>query len=944
MSLSEIRVNTTKTRTGVGTITYTETGPVITGIATASNFKTGSTNVHSTGVELTNINTGGATATFGGAISGTTASFSGNVSIGGTLTYEDVTNIDSVGILTARNGIRVGANGTKRENVHLDAGDSGANYLRFTNTTTGNGSADGFNIGINADEEVLLWNFENKSTIFATNNTERLLIDNNGKVLIGDSATYSPNGLLHIVGDDNSNGPELYLQVNNNNTTDNIGALWFGNNVDKSLVKLAGHTHTANNTADFTVSTSSGGTLGERLRITSGGCVYANNFGVGTDSNWKIRPNNSYTELAFEYSTSSTLADTNIKMFLNPSGRVLVKTVPLAAGGTMGDYGLMFQASTTPTDGQVIQGITFNPHSTQVARARAGIAALANANGGSHPQSGADLVFMTRYSADGHDLDVATDERLRITSGGDVLLGTHQATIGMYTSDGSDNKYWSLCGGSDASQSRGAVVTIYGNESANADNKLGTLSLKSGNTTSGFIDFWTQGAKKAEITKDGVFRIQSTYDGSTSTSNAYPALNITNLQGTYTANNILGGVTFGKAAGHVNGIRAGILAIYQGNGSNAGNVGAHLSFRTSSNGSGDSTEKLFISDNGVICTGNYRGLLDQTLGAVQINGGTSGGRLSFRGTTSTPGGGLGEMHGWWDSNKVASILFHAGSNNGAKDNGQIKMYARRTGGSSDCRLLVKDNGCEFFGNSNIFYGGQSSENLNGDVTIRSVGSAVYQNLRFMSSDGTNNGSIVGYYGGAIMFFNSTSYVWSINSQGERLELSNTTLSPRATSTVLDLGTDTKQYRRAYVDNAYPTHSTTQNITGSSFSSGSWYDTGFRRDSMGGLDINGTYIITAYADTYSAGGGNYACTYTWIVGIRNSSTNQNAANDVPLLSVTGHSTNNQVLALRTVRQTSGSGGQEYIQWKASSTWTSLDNSSGGRVLRFKAQRIGRADAT
>ena len=60
MALSEIRVNTTKTRTGVGTITYTETGPVITGIATASNFKTGSTNVHSTGVELANINTGGA--------------------------------------------------------------------------------------------------------------------------------------------------------------------------------------------------------------------------------------------------------------------------------------------------------------------------------------------------------------------------------------------------------------------------------------------------------------------------------------------------------------------------------------------------------------------------------------------------------------------------------------------------------------------------------------------------------------------------------------------------------------------------------------------------------------------------------------------------------------------------------------------------------------------
>ena len=34
------------------------------------------------------------------------ATFSGNVSIGGTLTYEDVANIDAVGIITARAGIQ----------------------------------------------------------------------------------------------------------------------------------------------------------------------------------------------------------------------------------------------------------------------------------------------------------------------------------------------------------------------------------------------------------------------------------------------------------------------------------------------------------------------------------------------------------------------------------------------------------------------------------------------------------------------------------------------------------------------------------------------------------------------------------------------------------------------------------------------------------------------
>ena len=47
------------------------------------------------------------------------ARVTGNVSVGGTLTYEDVTNIDSVGLITARSGIKfgvAGAGGTIRAN------------------------------------------------------------------------------------------------------------------------------------------------------------------------------------------------------------------------------------------------------------------------------------------------------------------------------------------------------------------------------------------------------------------------------------------------------------------------------------------------------------------------------------------------------------------------------------------------------------------------------------------------------------------------------------------------------------------------------------------------------------------------------------------------------------------------------------------------------------
>ena len=42
-----------------------------------------------------------------GVVSATTGTFTGNLGVAGVLTYEDVTNIDSIGIITARAGINV---------------------------------------------------------------------------------------------------------------------------------------------------------------------------------------------------------------------------------------------------------------------------------------------------------------------------------------------------------------------------------------------------------------------------------------------------------------------------------------------------------------------------------------------------------------------------------------------------------------------------------------------------------------------------------------------------------------------------------------------------------------------------------------------------------------------------------------------------------------------
>ena len=80
---SEIRVNKINNRAGLGTVAYTDTGIIVSGISTATNFKTGSSNLHSTGLTVgdsflhsTGINLG----------TGVTFSNNGNATFSGIIT------------------------------------------------------------------------------------------------------------------------------------------------------------------------------------------------------------------------------------------------------------------------------------------------------------------------------------------------------------------------------------------------------------------------------------------------------------------------------------------------------------------------------------------------------------------------------------------------------------------------------------------------------------------------------------------------------------------------------------------------------------------------------------------------------------------------------------------------------------------------------------------
>ena len=116
--MSRVRADRLTNRAGTGAPTFPN-GAVITGVASATSFTGAATG-------LTGNFSGNAAGLSGtpsivvGSVTGTTGAFSGNVSVGGTLTYEDVTNIDSVGVVTARSGVNL--NGLLREEIKITAG------------------------------------------------------------------------------------------------------------------------------------------------------------------------------------------------------------------------------------------------------------------------------------------------------------------------------------------------------------------------------------------------------------------------------------------------------------------------------------------------------------------------------------------------------------------------------------------------------------------------------------------------------------------------------------------------------------------------------------------------------------------------------------------------------------------------------------------------------
>ena len=356
----------------------------VTGVATASNFKSGTSNVHSTGYECTNIN-----AT--GIVTAASANFTGNVSVGGTLTYQDVTNIDSVGVITARQGIDTDTVRGKTNNSNLAIGARASNGA-FVQTIT-----------IKPDRSVGLGNITNPTSILDVRQTNTGAATEIKLFNLDQSNATTQTAALVMTPDVRANGVKIV-----------------------AVKEVADMSSSANKDLALTFQTVANNTAEERLRIDSAGNIGIdctpndhNNFTRALDVNGPsgaavyMRTNDSTSNcfIVGNYGSEAyinNVANGNIRFFtqgveklrLTNTGLVGVNCTPLA----------QFQVKAGTN-----QNIALSSMSSEAAIEAFNDAGSANV---SLRLRGSDLKLFT-----------GSTERLRINSDGKVLIGSDTGSV-----------------------------------------------------------------------------------------------------------------------------------------------------------------------------------------------------------------------------------------------------------------------------------------------------------------------------------------------------------------------------------------------------------------------------------------------------------------------------------------------------------------------------------
>ena len=187
--MSKVRSDQYTDRAGTASPLF-PVGVRVTGVTTSSGGFVGALTGAVTGGVTGNVS-GNATGLSGtpdvtvGAITGASAVFSGNVTIGGTLTKQDVTDIDSVGLITARSGINVIAGISTFKGANFNGGT----LLKEKVKITAGKLSDNLNIDL---ENGMVHHFTTAETAAATPNIRvSSSVSLNSMMAIGETITIS---------------------------------------------------------------------------------------------------------------------------------------------------------------------------------------------------------------------------------------------------------------------------------------------------------------------------------------------------------------------------------------------------------------------------------------------------------------------------------------------------------------------------------------------------------------------------------------------------------------------------------------------------------------------------------------------------------------------------------------------------------------------------------
>ena len=259
-----------------------------------------------------------------GIVTAVSANFTGDVSIGGTLTYQDVTNIDSVGVITARNGIDVtgGSVGVGTDNplfkLQVNHADEDGILLKTANTSA---SFINFSDGDDNDVGQISYDHATNHLGIRVNAAERLRITSTGSVIqVGNGSISNPAVTL------SGTAPSDTL------FTSSTGKIGFG---------------TDNPLNGLDIFQSDG-----RTRVTSFGHIITQNRIHSTTNYWSIAPRNG-GELDIAYgSPDGNGTITADKLTITTDGKLGINhtspTAPLSIKvGSSGEYVQDFSGSST---------------------------------------------------------------------------------------------------------------------------------------------------------------------------------------------------------------------------------------------------------------------------------------------------------------------------------------------------------------------------------------------------------------------------------------------------------------------------------------------------------------------------------------------------------------------------------------------------------------------